>query len=127
MSRHKVELYKSIARKISATRFPPLRRHRSAPESIYNSRMTLHIPDVTYRRYRETITHSSRVLYFFLSLSFSLNRAKWNAIAAFHRNSYTWNRIPDAFENSIFLKRYKTRPVNRSILTLETRTLVNQD
>lgn len=70
MSRHKVELYKSIARKISTTRFPPLRRHRSAPESIYNSRMTLHIPDVTYRRYRETITHSSSVLYFFLSLSF---------------------------------------------------------
>lgn len=101
MSRHKVELYKSIARKISTTRFPPLRRHRSAPESIYNSRMTLHIPDVTYRRYRETITHSSCVLYFFLSLSLSLNRAKWNAIAAFHRNSsYTWNRIPDAFENS---------------------------
>lgn len=72
MSRRKVELYKSIARKISTTRFPPLHRHRSAPESIYNSRMTvhrvLHIPSVTYRRYRETITHSY-VLYFSLSLS----------------------------------------------------------
>lgn len=99
MSRHKVELYKSIARKISTTRFPPLRRHRSAPESIYNSRMTLHIPDVTYRRYRETITHSSSVLYFFLSLFF-FEPGQMESIAAFHRNSYTWNRIPDAFENS---------------------------
>lgn len=72
MSRHAVELYKSIARKISPTRFPP--RAVAAPESIYNSRVTvrrvLYIASVTHRRYGKTITHFP---VFFLS-----DRTKWN-------------------------------------------------
>ena len=40
-SRHAAELYKSIARKISPTRFPPVCAV-AAPEFIYNSRVTVH-------------------------------------------------------------------------------------
>lgn len=66
----------------------------------------LHIPSVTYRRYRETITHSSVYSLLFL-LSLSLNRTKWNAIAAISKIVALGMKFPMCFR--IFLKRDETR------------------
>lgn len=59
----------------------------------------LHIPSVTYRRYRETITHSSVYSLLFL-LSLSLNRTKCDQRdSSDFENCCTWNEIPDVFQN----------------------------